>query len=336
MNKKFNRVYIGYTVYSLYLYLLYSTEEEINDTFFFFGEGIDTNIRDKFENKYYFSNTSYDNKNVFSRFIYRIRLRYQSRKKWPFLTNAQLYAQDHFFFSSPLIANRNYTLIEDAPNVFLRHRSNINRQKKTFLQVVSAAKKFYRKFIENSISGDMGDNVQCKSVLMTNIESDSILKDKQLIQVNETEYWNNSPESKKNNILTTYNITEEDLLQLSRRKIIVFTQNFASLGFLPEQELVDVYAERLNKYPPDEIIIKRHAYDRVDYHKYFPDAYVFDKIVPMQLLNLLNIRYETAVTICSSAVLSFPYDIQVDWIGTEGNAKLFAALGKQELEAYYN
>jgi len=334
MKPDFKRVYIGYTVYSLYLYLLYSTEEEINDTFFFFGEGIDKRIRDKFKNQYFFSNTLYEPKNIFARLLYRIRLRYQSHKKWPFLKDAQIFAQDQFFFCAALIAKRDYTLIEDAPNVFLRHRGSINKQRKTYLHIVYVAKKIFHKLIENSFSGEMGENSQCKSFLMTNMESDPILQGKELIQVVEIEYWNKAPETKKNKILAVFSITSEDLAQLKKRKVIVFTQNFASLGFLPEQELVDIYAERIAKYPLDDVIIKKHAFDWVDYRKYFPDAYVFDKIVPMQLLNLLGIRYDTAVTICSSAVLSFPYDIRIDWIGTEGNPKLFAAIGKHELEAY--
>ena len=334
MKTDYKRVYIGYTVYSLYLYLLYSTEEEINHTFFFFGEGIDKRIRDKFDNTYYFNNELYEPKNIVSRLIYRIRLRYQSRRIWPFLKDAQLFAQDQFFFSGALIGKRDYTLIEDAPNVFLRHRDAINKQRKTFRHVVYVLKKIFHKFFENSFGGEMGENDQCKAVLMTNIESDPILGGKELIQVVETEYWNKAAETKKNKLLAVFNITSEDLAQLEKRKVIVFTQNFASLGFLPEQELVDVYAERIAKYPPDDIIIKKHAFDWVDYQKYFPNAYIFDKIVPMQLLNLLDIRYDTAVTICSSAVLSFPYNIQIDWIGTEGNPKLFAALGNPKLEDY--
>lgn len=336
MKKDFNRVYIGYTVYSLYLYLLYSTEEEIDNTFFFIGEGIHKSICEKLENKHYFSDDLYEPKNKISGLFYRICLRYQSRRKWSFLTKSQIFAQDHFFFSAALIGKRNYTLIEDAPNVFLRHRDGLNKIKKTPAQIIFDLNNLFRKFIENSYSGPMGDNAQCRSVLMTNIESDPILSNKQIIQVNETEYWRRSSEAKKNKILTVFNITPEDLIQLKKRKVIVFTQNFASLGFLPEEELVDVYAERISKYPPDEIIIKKHALDRVDYRKYFPSAYVFDKNVPMQLLNLLDIRYETAITICSSAVLSFPYEINIDWIGTTGNANLFAALGKHELEAYFN
>ena len=350
MKTDFKRVYIGYTVYSLYLYLLYSTEEEINNTFFFFGEGIDKRIRDKFENQYFFNDAMYERKNTFSRLLYRIRLRHQSHQIWPFLKDAQIFAQDQFFFCAALIAKRNYTLVEDAPNVFLRHRGSMNKQRKTFLHIVYVFKKIFHKYIENSFSGEMGENAQCTSFLMTNIESDPILKGKELIQVVETEYWDKAPETKRNQILVVFSITAEDLAQLKKRKVIVFTQNFASLGFLPEQELVDIYAERIAKYPLEDIVIKKHAFDWIDYRKYFPDAYVFDKIVPMQLVNLLGIRYRTAITICSSAVLSFPYDIRIensirrsfpydiriDWIGTEGNPKLFAALGKHELEAYMN
>ena len=336
MKTDFNRVYIGYTVYSLYLYLLYSTEEEINNTFFFLGEGIDESIRNKLENRYYFSDDEYRHKNIFSRYSYRVRLRYQSHRKWPFLKDAHLFVQDHFFYSGALIAKRNYTLIEDAPNVYYRHRTYIQQQQKTVKEYVYKVDSLFRKWIENSYYGTLGDNPQCKSILMTNIESDPILDGKELIQVIETEYWNAAAETKRNKILTIFNITSEDLAQLNKRKVIVFTQNFASLGFLSEQELIDIYAERITKHLSNEIIIKKHALDKVDYRKYFPDAYVFDKIVPMQLLNLLDIRYDTAITISSSAVLSFPYDIQIDWIGTDGNPKLFAAIGKQDLEAYYN
>ena len=75
-----------------------------------------------------------------------------------------------------------------------------------------------------------------------------------------------------------------------------------------------------------------HPLDKIQYQKYYPEAYVFDKIVPMQLLNLLDIRYDTVITICSSAAFSFSYDINIDWIGTESNPKLLVALGKQELK----
>jgi len=329
MNKSFNRVYIGYTAYSLYLYLLYSSIEEIKETFFFIGEGIHENIRNKLQNKYYFSSKEYDEKNPLSQLIYRIRLRLNSRTKWPFLKTAQIFAQDHFFYSRGLIGKREYTLIEDAPNIFSCNRAILNRLKYPKADLM---KSLIFKILENSYAGEIGDNIQCKAVLITNIESDPILNNKQLIQINEVKCWNQSPESKQNEILSIFNITSEDLIQLRTRKVILLTQNFATLGYVFEQELVDIYSERLEKYSQDNIIIKNHPLDKVQYRKYFPAAFIFDKIVPMQLLNLLEIRYETVVTICSSAVFSFPYDLQIDWIGTENNPKLFAALGKQELK----
>jgi len=330
MNKSFNRVYIGYTVYSLYLYLLYSSLEEIKDTFFFVGEGIPESIRNKLQNKYYFNSKEYENKNPLSRLIFRIRLRYSSHKKWHFLRTAQIFAQDHFFYSRGLIGNREYTLIEDAPNIFSCHRAILNRLK--YPKVLVTLRNLMLKILENSYSGEMGENKSCKAVLITNIESDPILNNKQLLQVSDVLCWNQAPEAKQNEILTIFNITPEDLIQLRKRKVILLTQNFATLGYVSEQELVDIYSERLIKYSQDNIIIKNHPFDNVQYQKYFPEAYIFDKIVPMQLLNLLEIKYDTVVTICSSAAFSFPYDIQIDWIGTEINPKLLAALGKQELK----
>ena len=118
---------IVYTPYSLYLYLLYSNEEELNHTFFFFGEGIHKGIRDKFDNMYFFSDELYRRRNICSKLLYRIRLRNKSRKIWPFLADAHILAQDIFFFSAALIGKRNYTMIEDAPNVIHRWRNLLNK-----------------------------------------------------------------------------------------------------------------------------------------------------------------------------------------------------------------
>ena len=329
MNKDFNRVYIGYTAYSLYLYLLYSSIEEIRETFFFVGEGIPENVRNQLQNKYYFSNSEYEKKHHLARLLFRIRLRCTSRRKWSFLKTAQIFAQDHFFYSRGLIGKREYTLIEDAPNIFSCNRAILNRLKYPKAVLIKC---MLLKIMENSYGGEIGDNNLCKAVLITNIESDPILTDKQLIQVDEVQCWNQSPEAKQKEILSVFNMTSEDIIQLKKRKIILLTQNFATLSYVSEQELVDIYYERLKKYPQDSIVIKNHPLDRVQYQKYYPEAYIFDKVVPMQLLNLLDIKYNTVVTICSSAAFSFPYNINIDWIGTNGNSKLFAALGKQELK----
>ena len=334
VNKYYNRVYIGYTTYSLYLYLLFSSLEEIKETFFFVGEGIHESIRNQLHNKYYFSDGEYEKKRPLSRIIHRVRLRLNSRRKWPFLKTAQIFAQDHFYYSRGLIGRRKYTLIEDAPNIFTCHRDRLNRLNFSKTATVFLKSLLYQ-ILENSFNREFGDNGFCNAVLITNMESDSILTGKQLIQVHDVQCWNQAIETKQTEILSVFNISSSDLIQLKKRKVILLTQNFATLGYVSEQELVGIYAERLKKYSQDDIVIKNHPLDKVQYQKYFPEVYVFDKVVPMQLMNLLNIRYDTVVTICSSAVFSFPYDIHIDWIGTESNPKLFAALGKQELKVHF-
>jgi hypothetical protein len=51
----------------------------------------------------------------------------------------------------------------------------------------------------------------------------------------------------------------------------------------------------------------------------------------MQLLNLLGVKFAKAVAISSSSILSFPYEIEKDWIGTKIHPKLEAALGDIKL-----
>lgn len=51
----------------------------------------------------------------------------------------------------------------------------------------------------------------------------------------------------------------------------------------------------------------------------------------MQLIDIMGIKFEKAVTVSSTAVLSFHYEIEIDWIGTTYNKTLFDYYGDSPL-----
>jgi hypothetical protein len=56
---------------------------------------------------------------------------------------------------------------------------------------------------------------------------------------------------------------------------------------------------------------------------------VFEKPVPMHLFNLLGARFKKAITVFSSTVASFDYNIEIDWYGTEISEPLLNKFGIQ-------
>jgi hypothetical protein len=57
---------------------------------------------------------------------------------------------------------------------------------------------------------------------------------------------------------------------------------------------------------------------------------VFEKPIPMHLFNLLGVRFKKAITVFSSTVVSFDYNIEIDWYGTEISKALVDKFGIQK------
>ena len=144
--------------------------------------------------------------------------------------------------------------------------------------------------------------------------------------------WDNSPKEKKQFILNVFDINPSDIQILNSRDIILFTQQFSDDHYLTVDEQITLYKKILSNYDQTKVIIKPHPRDSIDYKKKFPGIAVFEKIAPMQLLDLLDIHFKIAVTISSSAVLSIPYKLKIDWYGSRIHPKLLKIEGDRRLE----
>lgn len=89
------------------------------------------------------------------------------------------------------------------------------------------------------------------------------------------------------------------------RFTLLLTEPFAVTGRLPDEKAqVRLYRDVLARYAKNsQVLIKPHPRDSLDYRKFFPDARVMEKNIPMEVLNFdEHFRVFRAVTVSSSAV----------------------------------
>jgi len=312
------RVCIVDSIYALLLYFLISTEEEIKNTFYFTGTGVPESIRKNLPNRHSFKKQP----TLLRRLFLKLSLNFFSHLRWNFLKTAKIFGQDHIQFFSTLVRNRNYTLLEDAPLVFSNftnsHIDKQNRKLRTSWSI-KIVNLLYGKIFATSF----GQNSQCENIILTKEEDLKYLPNKQTTLIDLQNIWQVSSKSKQELVLKLFNIDLSAPIFTTKKSIIILTQPFyVDVPNFSEQEQIDLYKEIVERYDKSEVVIKTHPRDKINYCQYFLDIEIFDKPIPMQLLSILGVRFEKAVTIFSSAVLDFPYKIKVEKIGMSCRKKI--------------
>ena len=126
--------------------------------------------------------------------------------------------------------------------------------------------------------------------------------------VNIPEMWNNSSQVKRDNILKLFDITEEELNMYSNKDVILLTQ--AAWQGKSTDDMIEMYREMLKPYDKSRVVIKRHPRETMDYEDFFPGYDIITKAFPMELFSLVGIRFKVALTYNSTAIFSFPYDLE--------------------------
>ena len=317
-----DRVCVIDSSYSLLLYFLISSEEEIKSTFFFWSDGIPEEVKSYFKDKSF----SFPSKNppvngLKDNFLFHCHLLWQyyfaSYFKYPFLIkkNIEYWGHNHLYFSPYVIHSHKLNVIEDGlPNYI----------------GVTPTKKGDR--LKNFIfSGPLGIveifRFQQKTVAkeyLTGIDKSSpSMRSPKCVHISIPELWSLSSESKRDLIIQIYGLTNSDIAQLAKYKIILVTQTFSEDGILTEEEKISIYKKqlRLENLDDNKVVIKPHPREITNYKKYFPNSAVFDKKIPLQLLKLCGISFDEVYTVFSTAAYDFEASKVVLW-GAEINEKL--------------
>lgn len=315
---KQSRICFVGTHYALLLYLLHSSYDEIKDTYFIFGEGMDEETADRFENKILIKKPEIFKKNDVIGLIFSIYLRLFVLKNVD--EKSVLYAQDHLKDSKTVIGNKPYVLIEDSKyncSYYRNHDPAFSENRSIKGTIKYKIKKF---LYGGTVYGVRGDNSQCKAALMTAYDKVDYLKGKSIYLCDLKDVWNSSDEIKKKLILEVFDFNSEDIDGLSRENILYTQPLFPDV--LTKEEHIQLYKKLLNNYQQNNLVIKVHPRDVVEYEELFPKAFVYRKRVPSQLLEMMGLQNKKAITFFSSAVQNIEYPIEIDWYGTEADEKL--------------
>lgn len=142
-------------------------------------------------------------------------------------------------------------------------------------------------------------------------------------------YINKLNFEEKKIILNIFGFNEKNIEKLKEKKNILYTQPLSEDGTITEKEKIELYSKIIKNYKEETLVIKQHPKDKTDYKKIFPDIEVLDQNFPAELFSLLDMKFEKAITLFSTAVLS-DKNIKIDFYGTEVHPKILKRFGRME------
>lgn len=331
--KKYSRICATCTVYSLLEYLLYSSYEEIKDTFFIFEDWMFPDFGNKFDNCYKMpagKSGLFWNPNLLW-----IRWYFIKWFKLPSFKNTQLFTLDHLSYHSVFIGKREYTLLDDGPNCHvIKNKDNVpysvfeEREMEHLPTIKQRLLFLFRKKIYGPVYYNRwGKSSLCRELILSTDEYLDYFEGKNLHRINIKGLWKSFTKEKQDLILDVFNMNYEDLEILTTKKIIVLTQPLYP-DYISKEEHQKIWKAIISKYPESDILVKPHPRDSYEYENDFDGVSVFRKKVPSQLFELLDLGFTKAVTTFTSAVFGLNAK-EIDWYGTEVSDKILARLGSE-------
>lgn len=318
------RVFVTGSLWSLLTYMLVSSEDDIRRTHYFFTDkGIHKSIRKNF--KHQTLNISWDD-NVHWRItqaVYTFAPLYY-RLRFPYLLYADMYGIDQGWAIRSVLGRRKYVLIEDG---ILDYQAERNLPKQSGDWV--------RQLIWGPIyKHDLGRNKNCRHIVLTQPFENPILKQKAK-HYDLQELWDKSSESKKTLILEKFNLSADDVTQMSQRPVILLTQALSEDGIMSEEEKIALYRKMVEPYGIENVMIKPHPRETTNYSQAIPEALSMEKVVPFQLFSLIGVNFKTVVTVCSGSALSLQHTgASIDFKGSTIDRRIADKYGVITKDSY--
>ncbi len=316
------------STYALMQYLML-VEEEVakHHTAYFLGYAVKREMADRLPSFHFATKQTVGQINTPSRWRDKIVLRLTRNWRYPFLNRCRIFAQD-MGIMTPLIGRSQYALLSDGP-FFLSQDMQVDS---TEYQTQQRKGRSPQGLIEYCLYGPVsvhnhGNNKQCTDIYLTHPNESPVLEGRHVHVDSLESLWGLASESKRNFVLHVFDVSMEEVALLSSRSVMFMTQPFTTDNILTHDEYVELMQKIMAHYDARTVIFKKHPRDTFNYREYFPESIEFSKPVNMQLLNLLGVKVERAVTISSSSVSSFPDNVVVDWFGTNCHPKILAVYG---------
>lgn len=303
---------------SLYVLFIYLLLENNNETIFLTSSTVEENILNKLKNKIVIKEFNYSYNYLISKiqqyfFIQKIR---RNKKILQLILNKNIrfYGQDNILLGNLCLNNEFYLIEEGSMNYSFFSKKN------------SKLKKWIRKYILNQ-KEIMGQSDVVKKIYLTGLAPiPEEIKDKVEI-INLKELWDKKIEEEKKEILDIFGFNNLIIERLKNKKEILYTQPLSEDAVITEEEKIGIYTKVIKNYKKETLVIKQHPREKTDYKKIFPNIEILNQSFPAELFSLLDIKFEKAITLFSTAVLSNK-NIEVDFYGTEVHPKILKRFGQ--------
>lgn len=333
-NSKIKRICVVDTAFSLlYYFLLFGVNEE---DIIIMSDYIPKPIRDNINHIYFPFNRlyPYDSiKHILIDLWLFIRLAYEILKLRIILHfktkdySVKAYGHGHLLYSFPVYEYSDNGIIEDG----IGNYAELPEFKEFSPIPKFIFNKIFGKYIRRPMDG-FGTHPNIKRIYLTKNQGyvDRI-KDK-VITNGLDELIYSLDKNQKDKILKIFN-ADTVFNSINKNDILLLTEPFTECRELTIEEEMDIYKDIISKYNPNQIIIKPHPGERKDYSKYFPDVRVITTPFPLELFNLMEVKFKKIITIHSSAALNFK-DVEVEFYDGEINNEHVNKQRKQVQKQY--
>lgn len=311
-NREITHVCMVETVYTLFLYMLLVGEEDFEHTFFFCSLSLPVEIREKLPQSHCFKLPQ----KRYKRWLFRIFLYYTSPLRWRFIKRSVIYGSDNYLFSSGIVRNNSLIIVEDGTSNYSLTSVNSKMYvlRKWLMGIIAAhgcggrAPNVIKIFLTGllPIPAEIGSKVELFSIRGR---------------------WENLSVSYQKKILNLFSLSFNIIQDLRRYSEILFTQPMYEDGLLRKEEEIALYKQLLSDCDKRKLVIKVHPRDCLDYQKLFPEAYILNTKVPMELLSICGVQFKEVYTVFSTAALSLPYKANIHFLGTSVHPNLLINRG---------
>lgn len=309
------------TTYTLALYLLYMSMEEIQRTRFFVGPAVIDRIASRLPVVYKF-----DTKDQFGRVRFWGLLKFRIKTiliHLFYILPTKVYGLDHLPFFEMILGFKKYILLEDAPEIFTRCLEVRIVSPRTAPMTVKGYICHWLRF--GVLTGRrFGSNGQCVNRILTDPKdvSSPILRGRKYELVDLKGLWAKASEVKRSFIREVFGIETDIMKSVEGCSTLFFTQPYYDDLKLTTEEWMSVLDPVLKQ---SGVAIKIHPRDTFDYAKYYPNVPILNCAAPMQLLCLDPVPFKKAITINSTAVSAMPDCVEKVVLGAGVHPKILAA-----------
>ncbi len=299
--RKFDTVCCADSAYGLFLYFLI-TGKCIDNTYFFFSKKVPKIYREHLQENgrlIKLPKTKIKLAHYLAQLYYFILIPFSYwRRK---LYGLPVYGFDCMEWTNPILSlSHEFYLIEDGFGNYIMPSLNKERFNASW----------WRKFLvskTNIFHVPFGISDAVTKIYLTGIMPIPKEIDHKTCVVSVEKLWNHISEDKKLFLLNFF-IGERDFTVQRDRKILLLTQCFSEDKIMSEEQKIDIYSRVIRLYGENNIVLKTHPRESTDYKEIFPSLSIIDYPVPFQLLNLLGLSFEIAISVNSTAIFSLSND----------------------------